>query len=204
MQEKLIPNAVNQFLKGSNIYTEGEPVSSIAMIVKGRVLMHNDGAKIIMGSGAFLGINDLYLGTYQTTYTAYDDLMVYVFSVNHPEELEAVLSTNKDYHGIMVASFYKSIYELDQVYQGLKKNGTEIYRYLLTTYQNLLESATKNGIAINKSERFQALSINEGELELIRDRINYYSACKSLPMEAIKLFYSYGNIITLYELEEQA
>ena len=61
MQEKINPNAMQQYLKGSNVYTEGEPVSSVAMIVKGRVLMHNDGAKIVMGSGAFLGINDLYL-----------------------------------------------------------------------------------------------------------------------------------------------
>jgi Cyclic nucleotide-binding domain. len=204
MQENMNPNAVNQFLKGSNIYTEGEPVSSIAMIIKGRVLMHNDGTKIFMGSGAFLGVNDLYLGRYQSTYTAYDDLILYIFSVNQVDELESVLTTNKDYHGIMVASFYKTIYELDQVYQGLIQNGVEIYQYLMTNYQNLLESVKKNGIDFKQSERINLLAMPESEIELIRDKIEYYNACKNLPIDAVKMFYSFGNAVTLYQLEDQA
>lgn len=204
MQQHMNPNAVNQFFKGSNIFMEGEPVSGVAMIVKGRVLMNNDGAQIIMGSGAFLGINDLYLGKYQCTYTAFDDVMIYVFPVNQPDEIEKILATNKDYHGIMIASFYKTIYELDQAYQGLVKHGAELYQYLVTASKDLQSSVQRNGLSFDLSSRMNTLTVSEGQLELIRDRINYYCACKELPMDAIKLFYSYSNTVTLYQIEEQA
>jgi CRP-like cAMP-binding protein len=116
MDLKINPNAVNQFPEGTVIYKEGEPVFSVAMIIKGRVLIHNDGARIIMSPGSFLGVNDLYQGRYQCTYTACEDLMVYVYPVKRIDELEVILSSNKDYHGYMVASFYKIIYELEQIY----------------------------------------------------------------------------------------
>ena len=133
----LNPNTVNQLAKGSEFYTEGEPVSSVAMITKGRVLIHNEGARVIMGPGAFLGINDLYLGRYQTFYTALEELMIYVFPANRLEELENVISSNKDYHGFMVASFYKVIYDLDQIYQGLIRNCSELYEFLKDTAKNI-------------------------------------------------------------------
>jgi hypothetical protein len=203
MEWKMNRNAVNQFLKGTEIYLEGEPVLSVAMIVKGRVLMKNTGAKVIMSSGAFIGINDLYVGNYQSTYSAYDDLMIYAFPVNSSDDLDAILSFNKDYHGFMVASFYKMVYELDQVYKNLIKYGTEIYQYLSETYQSYLASAEQRGLKIIHSDRIAALKPLDNDMDLFSDRINYYSECRNLPMDAVKLFYSYGNAVTTYQIEDQ-
>lgn len=197
------PNAVNQFLKDSEVYIEGETVFSVAMIIKGRVLMQNEGSKVIMGSGAFIGIHDLFLGKYQSTYTAYDELMIYVFPVSKIEELETILSVNKDYHGFMVASFYKMIYELDQVYQGLVKYSAEVYQFLTDTYQNYLASSAQRGYKALQSTRLASLKLQDNNLDLINDRVGYYSECKNLPMDAVKLFYSYGNAVTLYQVEDQ-
>lgn len=203
MESRLNPNVVNQFLKDAEIYVEGEPVYSIAMIVKGRVLMKNDGAKVIMGSGSFLGIQDLYHGKYISTYTAFDDVMIYVFPVSRPEDLESILSSNKDYHGFMVGSFYKLIYELNQIYQGLLKTGAEIGQFITETYSNIMASSAQRGFKIKRSHRIESLWVPEDCLEHLTDRISYYCECRNLPMDAVKLFYSYGNIITLYQLEEQ-
>jgi hypothetical protein len=204
MDWKINPNAVNQFSKGTEFYTEGDPVFSIAMVIKGRVSIHNSGSKVIVGSGAFLGINDLYTGRFQSTYTAYDELLIYVFPIQRIEELDFVLSINKDYHGFMVATFYKLIYELDQIYQNMLKNGTEIYQFLNMTYKKYLDLTARSGADIKRQDRFDSLEVFESEIELIRDKINYYAECRNLPIDAVKLFYSYGNSITLYQVEEQA
>ena len=81
METRINPDAVNQFPKGSVIYTQGEAIYSIGMIVKGRVLIQNDGYKITAGSGSFLGINDLFLGRYQSTYIAFDDVLLFAFDI---------------------------------------------------------------------------------------------------------------------------
>jgi hypothetical protein len=203
MEYKINPNAVNQFLMGADIYVEGEPVDTIGMIVKGRVMMQNSGAKIIMSSGSFVGIQDLYVGKYQNTYSACDDVMLYVFPVNRVEELDTILSFNKDYHGFMVASLYKIIYELDQVYQGLLKICPELHQFITGTYNDLLASATQRGYKIKSSERMASLRMPEHSLEHLEDRIDYYCECRNVPMDAVKIFYSYGNTITLYQIEEQ-
>lgn len=203
MEWKMNPNTVNQFSKGSKIYTEGEAVFSIGMIVKGRVLIYNEGAKIVVGSGSFLGINDLYHGKYLSTYTAADDLLLYVFPISSIEELDTILSVNKDYHGFMVASQYKMIYDLNQIYEGLKKLCTSIYGFLKEYYEKYTMIASRRGFKTRPEERIKSLELLDSELELITDRINYYIECKSLPIDAVKLFYSYGNAITLYQVEDE-
>ncbi|MDF2907386.1 MAG: hypothetical protein K0R34_2707 [Herbinix sp.] len=203
MEWKMNPNAVNQFTKGSIIYTQEEPVFSIGMIIKGRVMIHNKGAKIIVGSGSFLGINDLYHGKYLSTYTAVDELLLYVYPINRVEELDTILSMNKDYHGFMVASFYKMIYELDLIYHGLIKSRSTLYQFLTEYHNKYLSMAKRKGLMPPVSERIRKLELMDSDLELLIDRINYYIECKSLPIDAVKTFYSYGNAITLYQIEDQ-
>ncbi|MFT4144979.1 MAG: hypothetical protein QM644_11040 [Mobilitalea sp.] len=203
MDVKYNPNAVNQFLKGTNVFTEGESVFHVAMIIKGRVLIHNNGLRVVMGSGSFLGINDLYLGKYQSTYTAVDDLLLYLYPVKHIDEIETILSLNKDYHGYMVASYYKEIYDLDQIYQGIIKHGSELNQFLENSFETYQALALRSGNSPRQPEWVKHLSFLDRDMELFRDRIDYYSECRNLPIDAVKVFYSYGNAITLYQLEDQ-
>lgn len=203
MDIRFNPNAVNQFMKGTDLFKEGELVFYVGMVIKGRVIIQNEGARIIIGSGAFLGINDLYAGKYQSTYTALDDLLVYIYPVRRVEELDIILSANKDYHGFMVASFYKIIYEADQIYANIQKNSSELYQFLTdlsTEYQTLAE---RKGIRISLPEQITNLSLLDGNLELISDRVKYYNECRNLPIDVVKAFYSYGNAVTLYQIEDQ-
>lgn len=197
------PKAIQQFTSGSNIYNEGEKVTSIAMIVKGRVLLHNDGMKITVSSGTFLGINDLYKGKYLYTYTAYDDVMIYKYTVRNIDDFEQILSSNKEYHGFMVASFYNIIFELDRIYQGITKYGSDLYDFLHTCYKSYLDYIDKAGFQLKISDRLSQLTKSDNDLELLRDKINYYKECRNLPIDTVKAFYSYGNLITAYQLEEQ-
>lgn len=203
MDVKYNPNAVNQFLKGTNIFIEGEQVFHVAMIIKGRVLIHNNGLRVVMGSGSFLGINDLYIGKYQSNYTAVDDLLLYLYPVKHIDEIETILSINKDYHGYMVASYYKEIYDIDQIYQGIIKHGSELNQFLEDSFETYQKLALRSGTSPRQPEWVKDLSFLDRDMELFRDRINYYSECRNLPIEAVKVFYSYGNAITLYQLEDQ-
>jgi CRP-like cAMP-binding protein len=203
MKWKINPNAVNQFSKGTDIYTEGEAVFSIALIIKGRIQVHNNGAKYTVNSGVFLGVNDLYAGNYQSTYTALDDAILYIFAISRIEELDTVLSINKDYHGFMVASLNRMILELDKIYQAMMKNGLALYQFLQDQYKYYLDTSKKLGYTSDNTRRISTLTVPESDLELERDRINYYKECAGLPIDVVKAFYSYGNAITFYQVEDQ-
>ncbi|MDF2540956.1 MAG: hypothetical protein K0S47_674 [Herbinix sp.] len=203
MELKINPNAVNQFAKGTVIYTAEEPVFSIGLLLKGRVQIMNSGSKIIAGAGSFLGVNDLYVGKYQSTYVSLDDVILYVFAVNREEELESLLSSNKDYHGLLVASFHRYIAELDRIYEGLIKHGMRLSTFVTESYKDYVGTGTRLGYKIKASKQMAVLPGIVNDLELQKPRIDYYKECKNIPLDVVKAFYSYGNSVTLYQVEDQ-
>lgn len=203
MKLKINPNAVNQFSKGTEIYSEGENVQSIALVIKGRILIHNDGAKVCVNSGTFLGIGDLFAGSYQSTYTTVDDAILYIFSIRRIEDLDTILSINKDYHGLMVASQSRMILELDKIYQEMMKNGATLYQFLQDHYKSYVDTAKRLGYTAPSTKRINTLTLPDSDLELEMERINYYKECAALPIDVVKAYYSYGNAITFYQVEDQ-
>lgn len=152
MKQKVSLNAVNQCHKGTKIYSEGDSIYSIAFLIKGRVQIHHMGAKYEVGSGTFLAINDVLTGEYQSSYTALEDLVFYVFAVEKNEDLEYILTINKDYHGFIVASLNRAINELDNIYQSILKQGHALYDFLTEQYRFYSESAAKLGYTVKKPQ----------------------------------------------------
>lgn len=203
MKQKINFNAVNQFPKGTNIYTEGEPLNSIALLIKGRVQIHHEGAKYIVGSGTFLAVSDVLKGKYQSTYTALDDLIIYVFAVEHKEDLEKILFVNKDYNGFLIASLNKIIYELGQTYKDIIKHGRILYNFLTDHYKFYFESASRLGYTARRPQWVGDLTKLERGMDPDIDKVNYYGECSKIPIDVVKSFYSVSNIITLYQVEDQ-
>ncbi|NLJ96622.1 MAG: hypothetical protein GX321_05670 [Clostridiales bacterium] len=196
-------NAVNKCRKGTNIYTEGDSLYSIAFLIKGSVQIHHMGAKYEVGSGTFLALNDVITGKYQSSYTALEDLVFYAFAIDNKEDLENILSLNNEYHGFIIASLNKAIYELDNVYQSTLNHGQVLYGFLTEQYKLYSESAAKLGYTVKKPQWVDELTDLDNEIEPDRKKIDYYRECTEIPIEVVKSFYSYSNIMTLYQMEEQ-
>lgn len=204
MKSSLTTNAINNISKRTIIYEVGRAVNSVALVLKGRVLVYNSGSKVVVNAGSFIGINDLYLGRFVSTYTALEDTMMYVFSVEDKEDLDQILSTNKEYHGVMVTSLNKLIAEMDQFYQGLIKLGVRLRSFIEDLHQRYRDIINNLNYMANSTDIFENIALRGSDLELQRERINYYKEINNVPLETIKEFYSYGNIITLYQIEDQS
>jgi len=157
-----------------------------------------------MGPGAFIAVSDALHGTYQSTYTASDDVIIYVFAVDYKEDLEKILSINKDYNGFMIASLNKIIYELGQTYQSIIKYGRDLYNLLTDHYKLYYESASRLGYTARKPQWVDDLTKIETDMEPDHDKINYYMECAKIPIDVMKSFYAVSNFITVYQIEEQA
>ena len=203
MKPNMNLNAVNQYPKGTNIYTEGEPLSSIALVIKGHVVVHHKGTKYMMGSGSFLAVSDITHGRYQSTYTAMEDLIIYVFAIEHMDDLENILSINSDYNGFLIMSMNNIINELDKCYRDIVKRGHALYNFLADKYKFYFESASRRGYKVIRPEWVGELSPFTGYADIDFNKINYYKEYIKVPLDAVKSLYSYSNIITLYQLEEQ-
>ncbi len=203
MKQTINLNAVNQYKKGDSIYTEGDTLSSIALVIKGRIQIHNDGACYLMGPGMFLAVSDIIHGRYQSTYTACEDAAFYVFAVDHKDDLENIMSINKDYNGFIIMSLNKVISELGRLYKGMLKHGHGLYNFLTDKFKFYYDSASRLGYTARRPEWVDELSEFDSFLVPDLDKINYYKECANIPIDVLKPFYSHSNIITMYQLEDQ-
>lgn len=197
-------NAVNQLTQGSVLYSENEPITSVCVILKGRVAAYNNGTKIMMGSGSFIGVSDLHRGRYGSTYVAFDNLVFYVFNVTKREELRTILSANKDYSGLMIYSLIKNIVELNKIYTALTVYADSIYEFINVSYSAYKEFGRTCGHKTVDIDMFESIEKYQSDIRVNRSRLAFYNECVKVPVEAQKQYYSYSTPMADYQVDEMA
>lgn len=196
-------NAVNNFKKGDFIYKEGEDLTSIALLIKGRIQVQHAGACYLIGPGMFLAVSDVYHGKYQSSYIAYEDAAVYLFGIDHKEDLENILSYKKDYSGYVIMSLNRVISELGKIYRDMTNQCLELYDFLTEGLKVYNKLASMPGYTAKKPEWINEL----GEVDpymLDMDKLNYYIESASIPAEIVKAYYSSNSAVTMYQMGDQA
>jgi hypothetical protein len=195
-------NSVNQAEKGTVIYNVKEPLTSICMIVKGRVLVMNNGAKMILGSGSFLGISELNVGHYINTYIAYDDVTFYCFSLSSKDDVSKIFAMNHDYRGLMAASMAKYLYELDKTYQSLIAYSEQVYQFIRSNYSNYLETGSKLGYPTKTINSIEELVPYEFNMNIDEEKLEFYRESAKVPLDGWKAFCAGSDTIVLYFVAE--
>ena len=196
-------NAVNEISTGTAIYKENEEVQSVALILKGRVLVQKEGVRAVVGSGYFLGINDLYSGKYGATYVALEEVKIFPLNINHPERIETVFALNPEYGSLMVISLNKYIRDVKVIYNYLSKTIKTMYQLMKNGYDVYRQSGQQGGYNVEDMEEIAAAEEMQKFSSVDLKKAEYYSACTGVPIEVQKKFYS-SNIICLYHVEDQA
>ncbi len=205
MVMKINNYAVNQADKGTVLYEADKQINSICIILKGRVLAVNDGSKIILGSGNFLGVSDLlYMGRYFNSYIAYDDVTFYCFPVQKEEDMAEIFASNKDYKGLMVASLTRQINELDKVYSALQSTAEQLYTFIYRNYQFYLETGKRYGYPVNTINSIQDMERYSSDSLIDEKKLDYYKECAKIPVDIWKAFCSSADGAALYLVEETA
>ena len=127
---------MNQIIQGTEIFTEGEAVTDIGLIVKGRVRVRSEGINVLVGTGNFLGLCDLGERVHNVTYIAETDLAMYTFQASGLiGTVGALTQSKKDYAPLIVTTLSKYIRDLSRTYTELKKGSEETCRALNHAYQ---------------------------------------------------------------------
>jgi len=98
-------NAMNQVPKGEKLFEEGMASDGIFVVLKGKGRLVNTNVSIPVASGDFLGIWDLYAGSYNTSCIATEEMTVYALPVKSSADLQPILEGNKEYGGRITAAF---------------------------------------------------------------------------------------------------
>lgn len=196
-------NSVNQVPAGETIFKERDKITGVALVVKGRVQIVNNGVKAFASTGTFLGICDLSMGSYQVSYQAVEDSVVYAFPVTTEEGIEKIFAYNKEYASLMALSLNRYVRDLAKGYEAFAKETKELCSHAITAYQSYQALSKKSGYRADEIEELKNLSEYESDLGEGEELVSYYNACNEVSMDVRKAFYRHP-VICLHHILEQA
>ena len=193
-------NAMNQIPKGEMLFGEGMAADGIFVVLKGSAVLQKANVALPVLSGDFLGIWDMYSGSYSAECIATEDMTVYALPVKSREDLQTVLEGNKEYAGRVTATMGRFITDLYtgwsayvQAAKVLPGVITEVYRqYCVRCKAEELRAADMPGNG--KSE----FSVSETP-----EWLSYYLEAATITAEVQKNYFSCGVAVAMRHIEEQ-
>ncbi|CCZ40855.1 cyclic nucleotide-binding protein [Clostridium sp. CAG:122] len=203
MKAELKLNNINQVIKDTIIYEQGDEISSVSLVVKGRIRMSAEGTNIVVGSGNFLGLCDLVGDKYGITYTAETNAVIYAFpKMRLSKAVRSLVKANKDYAGLMVASFSRIIRELSITYEKITAMADKLYEFLLSGRTRYTEIAKEAGIKADNIRSIDDIEeYEQGDVDI--DKIMYYRACCEIAPDIQKAYFGASSAISVYHVLEQ-
>lgn len=113
----LFPGEINSVPENTVIYTQGEPVDSIAYILEGTITRERMQTIKDIDSGHFIALHSLFAGSYSATYTSKTDLSLLILEGNNPKALYDFLIDNPQLQERMFLDFSKLIVQLQDMYK---------------------------------------------------------------------------------------
>lgn len=204
MKAELKRGSVNQIIKGTDIYEVGDPLDTIAMVVKGRIRIHNYGINVIIGTGSFLGLRDLNRGAHCVTYTAQTNAVIYVFpATGSMGDVKRIMQAKRDYGALMVAGLNRSLVEQQKAYEALQSAAEETYLLINSSCEACQKIARETGAEFEGLPALERLHPFDQPQMLELEKVHYYQACAKVPMEVQKSFYGVSLEICTYHVREQ-
>ena len=204
MKAELKKNSVNQIIKGTNIFEEGDEVAEIGLVVKGRVRVQAEGVNLVLGSGNFLGLCDLPDKQHKVTYAADTNSVVYSFPASDfNATVQALIKANKDYAPLMVSTLSKYIRELSKNLLELDGKAGSVCQFLKKAYQAYIEIGKQTGAKTNTLRKIEDLAEWEGKNNPGLRKTEYYRACAEVAPEIQKAFFGASIVISMTHIAEQ-
>ncbi len=203
MESTLKVGTVNQIEENQIIYQQGELLQSVALVLKGKVTMYNEGSRMVLGPGYFLGIQDLYTGKYSFTCEANEACSLYIFKSSGMSDLGEIATLNTDYKGYMIKSLNRVLANLYDDYYNLKASANDIYEEAKEILKKYGDMVLEYGGDIQQVKCLQSLKEFDKALPVKEEWMEGIKEISQVPSKVMVDYYSYLPNLSLREIEEK-
>ena len=203
MTENLLVNTNNSIAKDTVIYEKGQPLQSVGLIVRGRVVVEGDGIRTTLGSGNFLGMYDAGNGKHSFTYTATDDCIVYGLPISDQKQACLLLDEKPQYRGLLITSINYLFQDIFRVYNKIKQEADDVVKFVHEIYDRYLQQAEEAGLVPEKIDKIEQAEAQEQEKQILPERLTYFIHCCRIPLEAQKNYYGANAYVAKSYYKEQ-
>ncbi len=194
---------INQLEEGNILYSEGNAVESIALILKGNVTCSNAGINITLGPGEFVGTNDLYIGNYSSTAKADTACAVYVLEAKSINDIANVIKIKQEYRGYLIKSLNRYLLHMYEAYYSVFGVANDILEEARSIMKNYNEMVSSYGGETQKVFALEKLEAYDKELPVKSEWIDTIKELQRVPVDVVSNYYSYIPNSALREIEEK-
>lgn len=203
MLENFVINGRNPVPKGTVIYEKGQPLQSVGLILKGRVVVDGDGVHTTLSSGNFLGMCDVMQGKHSFTFVALDDCVIYGLPITEQKQAGLLLDEKPQYRGLLVTSVNFFYQDIVSGYMAIKQQAESLLQFVSETYQNYLQAAEKNGLVPETISAIETLQQQAEQKPVLPERLTYFMQCCRIPIEAQRNYYGANAYVAKSYFQEQ-
>ena len=121
--------------KGKRIYRNGQPMTTLHLITKGKVQVQYPGGSYRIGKGDVIGICEICSEVHFLDYITLEDTVILTYPINNMEALEDLLQKHPDVARLFLLSLFRQINMLLEQSSVSEMKCTGLYRSLLEDYE---------------------------------------------------------------------
>lgn len=133
--------------KGKKIYSAGQPLTAVHLIVKGSVLVEYPGGTYKLGKGDVIGIGEICSDVHYLEYTAIEDITILTYPVSDINSLDMLLTKHTDIARLFITSLFRQINVLMEQNNATEIRYADLHQNLLKDYHNYQHLCTRYRIA---------------------------------------------------------
>lgn len=192
----------NPVKKGEIIFSQGEPISQIGIVLSGKVLEQNEWSKQIRTQGSCLALNQINQDEYEATYTALEDSVVFAIPKVGADPIHDIASKGGDFRAIMISSQFKYVTTIARIREDLYERASRLYSFAKKGYEDYCNLSQAFGLHVIMLEELEGLQPYERTEDLYEDKLRYFEEGAKIPLSAHKLYYSYSEEMVCYQVME--
>ena len=194
----------NTVKKGEIIFKKGTELNQIGIVLAGKVMMYNGCMKMVKSQGAYLALNDLDEESYNSTYMALEDSVIYALPVEGEFVLRNIVNKSSEFRALMVSSQFKTAVEVYRIKTSLIDRAERLYEFAKAGYEKYLKLCKMFSIPALELEKLKELKPYEGISDPNEYRIDYYEEAAKIPLNANKTYFSYSEEMVIFQVNEIA
>jgi hypothetical protein len=195
-------NGRNTVQKGEVIFSKGEAITQVGIVLSGKVIVQSECVKMVLSQGNYLALNDINEASYNATYTALEDSVVYAVLTDGEAPIRSIIRKNVDFRAIMVSSQFRMAVELQKKKSSLAERGQRIYSFCQSSYEEYKNICREHNVASMMIDELETLTPYESIADVDEGRAVYYIEAAKIPLSANKAYFAYSEEMVNFQVAE--
>lgn len=174
------------YKKDARIYKAGERMHELGLIVKGSVRQVTKERVAILEAGNLLGLAGCSSCIYQADYYAETDVVIYGFPYRKTEDLDRILTEQKDYGSVFILAALKQAGQFVQEYRQIHNLAKCIYTLAIDSDRAYKYLCSKYALPEHEFSRISFLTPMEGRHSMPEWKVNYLEQFSTFTLDELK------------------